>query len=58
MLRLRYDGVAYQRGLGEAKGQALLYDEVSTEGSFFEYSALLEKTEMLIRFRKLTIDEL
>ena len=48
----------YYSGLDKAIGQALLYDEIFLEGLFFEYSALLERTEILVRFRELAIGQL
>jgi hypothetical protein len=48
-------GVSFESGLADAPGQSMLYDEIFIAREVYEFSALLEKTELVIRFREITM---
>jgi len=54
-IQLQFRGVSLADGLESAVGQAILYEEVSVADSLYEFRALLEHTEIMIRFRDVTI---
>jgi hypothetical protein len=54
-LKLIFEGVTKCLGLNQAIGQWLLYEEVYVANAIFEYSALLEKSEVLICFEEVRI---
>jgi uncharacterized protein DUF4085 len=55
-LVLRFHGVIYERGLANAVGQSLLYREIFVFPGYYEFSALLVKTELVIQFRDVEIE--
>jgi len=54
-LRLRFGGTSFSAGLADVSGRVLLYDEVFLGARFYEYSALLDRGELVIRFEELEI---
>ena len=54
-IEMRFHGVAFEAGLGDASGQWLLYHEIAVAGELYQLSALLDKTEILVEFRDLEI---
>jgi hypothetical protein len=54
-LLLSFRGVVFESGLTNALRQWMLYTEIHIAPKFFEFSALLQETELTLKFQEVTI---
>ena len=54
-VRLRFAGVTGVTGMDGIAGEWLLYDELFVGDAYYEYSVLLSRVEMSVRFRNVAI---